>query len=149
MREANDKWIEDQCEEIQHGMASGNSRKAYETLKTLTKTQQPRAAVIEDSSGNLLTENTAVLDRWTEYCTELYNYELQPDTAKLNNPHWAERVPDDLPILRDEVADAVRSMKLGKSPGIDNIPAELLRHGGEVVKDRYHELCRKIWEETH
>ncbi|CAH1266623.1 Hypp3444 [Branchiostoma lanceolatum] len=92
MREAKEKWIEDQCEEIQHGMASGNSRKAYETLKTLTKTQQPRTAVIEDSN-------------------------------------------------------AVRSMKPGKSPGIDNIPAELLRHGGEVVIDRYHELCRKIWEE--
>ena len=44
---------------------SGNSKEAYNTLKALTKTQQHKSAVIEDSSGNILTESTAVLNRWT------------------------------------------------------------------------------------
>ena len=58
---------------------SVNSREAYNTLKALTITQQHKSAVIEDSSGNILTESTAVLNRWTEYCSGLYNYELHPD----------------------------------------------------------------------
>ena len=62
-------------------MISGNSKEAYNTLKALTKTQQHKSAVIEDSSGNILTKNTAVLNRWTEYCSGLYNYELHPDIA--------------------------------------------------------------------
>ena len=45
------------------------------TLKALTKSQQHRSAVIEDSSGNILTltESTAILNQWTEYCSDLYN----------------------------------------------------------------------------
>ena len=146
MRNAKEKWIEQQCGEIQQGMAAGNSKRAYETLRTLTKTQQPKASVIEDSSGNLLTESTAVQKRWTEYCQKLYNHELQPDTSILSNNTFAERDEEDLPVLQDEVADAVRNLKEGKSPGIDNVPAELLKHGGETVVSIFTKLCQKIWE---
>ena len=59
----------EQCKNIEKGMMSGNSKEAHNTLKALTKTQQHKSAVIEDSSGNILTESTAVLNRRTEYCT--------------------------------------------------------------------------------
>ena len=52
---------------------SGNNKEAHNTLKALTKTQQLTSAVTEDSSGNILMESTAVLNRWTEYCSGLYN----------------------------------------------------------------------------
>ena len=61
MLEAKEDWIVDQCRIVEEGMVNGNSKKVYETLRTLTKTQQRTATVIEDSSGQLLTENTAVL----------------------------------------------------------------------------------------
>ena len=66
-------------------MMSGNNKEVYNTLKALTKTQQHKSVVIEDSSGNILTESTAVLNRWTEHCNGLYNYELHPDTSLLQN----------------------------------------------------------------
>ena len=50
------------------------------TLKALTKTRQQKSAVIEDSRGNILTQNTAALNRWAEYCSGPYNYKLHPDT---------------------------------------------------------------------
>ena len=37
------------------------------------------------------------------------------------------------PILREEVEAAVKSLKTGKSAGVDNIPAELLQQGGEAM----------------
>ena len=37
------------------------------------------------------------------------------------------------PILRKEVEAAVKSLKRGKSAGVDNIPAELLQQGGEAM----------------
>ena len=64
---------------------SGSNKEVYNTLKALTKTQQHKSVVIEDSSGNILTESTAVLNRWTEHCNGLYNYELHPDTSLLQN----------------------------------------------------------------
>ena len=73
------------------GMMSGNSKEAYsDTLKALTETQQHKSTVIEDNSGNILTESTAVLNSWTEYCSGLYNYQLHPDTSPLQSnqtPH--------------------------------------------------------------
>ena len=56
----------EQCKNIEKGMTSGNSKEAYSTLKALTKTQQHKSAIIEDSGGNILTGSTAVLKRWTE-----------------------------------------------------------------------------------
>ncbi|KAH3728490.1 hypothetical protein DPMN_054447 [Dreissena polymorpha] len=46
------------------------SVKAYSNLKTLTKTSKPKASVITDADGNIPTENAAVLNWWTEYCTD-------------------------------------------------------------------------------
>ena len=54
-------------------MMSGKSKEAYNTLKALTKTQQHESAVIEDDKGNVMTESLAVLNRWTEYCSGMYN----------------------------------------------------------------------------
>ena len=60
MKAAKEEWIEEQCKNIEKGMMSGNSKEAHTILKALTKTQQHKSAVIEDSSGNILTESTAV-----------------------------------------------------------------------------------------
>ena len=85
MKAAKEEWTEEQCKDIEEGMMSGNSEKAYNTLKGLTKTQQHEPAVIEDISGNILMENKAVRNQWTEYCSGLYNYELHPDTILLQS----------------------------------------------------------------
>ena len=64
---AKEEWIEEQCKNIEKVMMSGNSKKAYNTLKALTKTQQHKSAITEDSSGNILMESTAVLNQWMEF----------------------------------------------------------------------------------
>ena len=46
-------------------MMRGNSKVANNTLKALTKLQQHKSAVIEDSIGNIVMKSTAVLKRWT------------------------------------------------------------------------------------
>ena len=49
----------EQCENMEKGTMSGNSKEANNTLQDLTKTQQHKSAVIEDSSGSILTESTS------------------------------------------------------------------------------------------
>ena len=116
------------------------------SLKALTKSQQQKSAVIEDSSGNISTESTAILNQWTQYCIDLYNYELHPDTSLLESNQSTTQEAESLPVLREEVEKAVRNSRAGKSPGVDNIPSELLKNGGKTTKTVLTVICQKIWE---
>ena len=122
IRAVEEKWIEEQCKNVEKGMMTGNSKEAYNTLKTFTRTQQRKSAVIEDSSGNILTESSAVLNRWTEYCSGLYTYELHPDTSQLQSNQTQTQEAESLPVLREVAEEAVCSLKAGKSLGMDSIP---------------------------
>ena len=61
-------------------------------------------------------ESTAVVKRWTEYCTGLNNYELNPDVSLLQSNQASPQEAERLPVLREEVEEAVRSLKAGKFP---------------------------------
>ena len=53
---------------------------------------------------------------------------------------------EDFPILQEEVEAVVRTLKCGKAVGIDNIPADLLKHGGETVINVLTIICNKFWQ---
>ena len=124
---AKEEWIEEWCSTIKKGMETGNSKNAYSTLKSLTKTSQPRSAVINDQDGKLLTDSKKVLKRWTEYCKGLYIYKIHPDDSLLQTDRPSMDDKDSLPILKEEVEAAVWSLKLGKSSGVDKVPSELVK----------------------
>ena len=112
-------------------------------MKDLTSEKQGRSSTIQDKSGKCLAEEKEILSRWTEYCSELYNYESCGDNAVLD---CSQALEEDLqPILREEVEIAVASLKKGESAGVDNIPAELVQAGGETMIDVLTEIFNRIW----
>ena len=52
---------------------------------------------------------------------------------------------EELSILESEVIEAITTLKEGKSPGIDNIPSELVKYGGNAVVRILTTLCQKSW----
>ena len=111
-------------------------------MKDLTTVKQGKATTVEDRSEECLTEERQILNRWTEYCSELHKHKANGDPSILNcNQTDAE---DDHPILRREVEAAVQSLKKGKSARVDNIPAELVQAGGEDVITALMTICNKI-----
>ena len=146
MKETKKEWIQEQCKNREKGMMSGNSREAYNNLKALMKTQQHKSAVNKDSSGNILMESTAVLNQWTEYCSGLFNYKSYPDTSLLLSNQTPTQEAESLPVLREEVEEAVHNLKAGKFPGMDNIPSELLKNGDEATTTALSVICQKRQE---
>ena len=49
-------------------------------------------------------------------------------------------------MQREEVGEAVCSLTVGKSAGMDNIPSELLKNGGEATKTVLTAMRQKILE---
>uniref|UniRef100_A0A3Q2XCC0 Reverse transcriptase domain-containing protein n=1 Tax=Hippocampus comes TaxID=109280 RepID=A0A3Q2XCC0_HIPCM len=135
--------------EIEEGLERNNTKKAYQVIKDLTAEKQGRPTSIQDKAGKCLTEDKDILDRWTEYCSELYNHQLNGDPAVLNCPlptteEGSQSILGES-ILREEVEAAVKLLKQGKSAGIDNIPAELVQAGGEAIITALTIICNNIW----
>ena len=126
-------------------MKENKSREMYKEIESLTKTFQPRLGVIKDENGETLTETEKITDRWKRYCEEMYtdNQAVNKDQSKK-----IENLEDEpcLPPLKSEIEWAIKSLKDGKSPGCDNIQAEMIKASGEEGLDVYYRLCTKIWE---
>ena len=53
-------------------------------MKDLTTVKQGKVTTVQDRSGKCLTEERQILNRWTEYCSELYNHKANGDPSVLN-----------------------------------------------------------------
>ena len=113
-------------------------------MKDLTTVKQGKVTTVQDRSGKWLTEERQILNRRTEYCSELYNHKANGDPSVLNCPQTDTE--DDHPILRREVEAAVQSLKKGKSAGVDNISTELVQAGGEELITVLTTICNTIWQ---
>ena len=85
--------------------------------------------------------------KWSRYCEQLYTLDLDTD-PKVLDQYTDDKfsTPTDeinLPILKEEVAHAIKSLKKGKTPGLDNLPAELLIHGGKPMEQLMWILSNK------
>ncbi len=137
-------WIEEQCQDIEDSMKKNNNKNTYQLVKDLTTTKQWRTTTIQDKHGKCLTEEQDILKKWSEYCSELYNYRTTGDTEVLSVPPATHN--DNYPILRKEVEAAVKSLKKGKSAGADNFPGELVQAGGEAMISVLLTICNNIWQ---
>ncbi|XP_071497497.1 uncharacterized protein [Diadema antillarum] len=120
----------------------------YGEIKNFTKKFKPSLNVIKNKEGNTLTETTDVLDRWKEYCRELYEDEEVEEVGEENPLNWKIKTSEDsrLTPLRSEVEEAMKALKGGKSQGCDGIQAELLLAGGEAAVTLMNKLCVNIWQ---
>ena len=144
VKKAKEDWIGSQCEEIKTCLNKNNSKRAYQLVKDLTSEKQGRSSTIQDKSGKYLTEKQEILCRWTEYFSELHNYESCGDNAVLD----CIQPPENLqPIHREKVKIAVASLKKGKPAGVDNILEELVQ-GGETMIDVFTQICNRILRTT-
>ena len=122
-----------------------NSKKAYDNVKLLTKPKQSKVNSVKDKNGNILIEKNKILERWTEYCSQLYNYQPNGDQEVLNPDETTNDDKEDV-ILKSEIEAAIKTMKKEKSPGVDNIPDELIQAGGEHMSTALHNICNMIWK---
>ena len=90
----------EQCSETEENLRKNNSKRAYQLVKDLSTVKQGKATSVQDRSGKYPTEERQILNRWTEYCSELYNYKANGDPSVLNCPQTDTE--DGHPILRRE-----------------------------------------------
>ena len=72
-------------------LRKNNSKRAYQLVTGLTTVKQGKVTTVQDRSGNCLTEERKILNRWTEYFTELYDHKANGDSSVLNCPRQTQK----------------------------------------------------------
>ena len=82
------------------------------------------------------------MNRWQEYGKGLFETDDAIEDA-MPCPEQQQQEPK--PLL-EEIDAAIKNLKSGKSPGLDNIPSELLKHRGDEGTKALHPLYTRVWE---
>jgi len=96
-----------------------------------------------------------MLDRWVRHCNKLLNKSKNNEcvtvTTTSSNQISKGRSQDitDAPTI-EEIETALKKLKNSKANGTDNIPAELLKSGGDRLQQWLKHIFSSFWinEET-
>lgn len=118
----------------------------YRGIKTAIGPTKRKRVAIKDLDENPIADKKEELDRWAQHYSNLYSQEvaLRPDTLTALTLRLPVTELDDSPTS-EEFFEAIRSLKIGKSTGLDNLPAELVKLG--CVSSLLYALLLRCWEE--
>ena len=118
---AKEKWLGEQCQEIEEYHLSRNPKAMYQKVKELSgKKGTNTNGCIKSKDGSVLMEKQEQLERWAEYIRDLYGDDTRAQDYTL------KKTEEGPPILTEEVKKAINLTRQGKSTGPDNISIEEL-----------------------
>jgi hypothetical protein len=98
--------------------------------------------MVKEENGDLLADSHSILNRWKNYFCRLLNVHGVNDVRQ-TEIHTAEPlVPEP---SSSEVETAIEKLKRYKSPGIDQILAEMIQAGRDTLFSEIHKLINCIW----
>lgn len=130
------------CADLERYSNRNESKEMYRTVKYLSRELKPETQIIKNEDGLVVTEPEEIAEVWRQYCIKLY-LNKNPGTSSTHQRRQCEVEPE---ILRSEVAQAVKKIRNGKSPGVDGIVAENIKAMDDLATDHLHKLCNLIWK---
>ena len=143
------KWLDKIATKAEEAARSQHMKTLYELTKTLCNERPRQSTAVLNKNGNLVSGKAEVLARWTEHFKEVLNRE-EPENPiteeeECELPNILEEISVEEPT-QSEVRTALKRLQSGKSPGIDNITAELLKADIDFSTKKIHQLLQKIWK---
>ena len=133
--------IQEKCRQIEESNRMGRTRDLFKEIRHITGSLNARCGAIKSSPGKVVTEDKEVKERWQQYTEGLYRRD--PNV----NDTFIETVYEDEPeVLESEIKDALRHISNRKAAGIDDIPIELLKAGGEEAVKVLTNMCNCVWK---
>ena len=119
-----------------------NRRAFWWTHSVLCEVYQPRTIIVKDEKGELVADPHSIMARRRKYFWQLLNVHEDNDVRQAEIHTVEPLVPEPRAF---EVELAIGKLKNHKSPGIDQIPAELIKAGGRTICSAIHKLIISIW----
>lgn len=148
-REAKHNYWSDISKRAEDCSATGNTGGMYQALKEALGPPVKKSSPLRSLTGELLTNPDDQLDRWVEHYSSLYAQPVAASEAAI-----IAAVPQ-LPVLHeldyditiDEVHKTIKLLRNNKAPGVDGLPSEIFRCGGDSLTEELHHLFSICWNE--
>ena len=108
------------------------------------KQQVALPIICRDAEDNVICQPDLILERWKDYFCNILNISEAVDVQIIISDHTNNQPHIPLPSY-NEICFIINNLKLNKAAGSDNIPPELLKHGGRTLKQKLHKLILMIW----
>ena len=96
--------------------------------------------------GEIIKDKNARLERWAEHFEEVLVREAPTNPVEENKVGTEENREMDTTEMREgEVKQALKKTKIGRTPGIDGISAELYKAYSDVTVKELTRLFKRIW----
>jgi len=135
-------YMQAKIEELETNSKIQNIMDLYRGINDFQKGYQPRCNMVKDEKGDLAADSHSIVARWRNYFSQPFNVHGVKDVGQAEI-HTAE------PLVpgpsASEVELAIDKLKSHKSPGIDQIPAELIKTGSRTICLEIRKLITSIW----
>jgi hypothetical protein len=129
--------------ELEINNKNKNIRDLYRGINEFKKGYKPSISIIKDENGNLLADPQNILNKWKIFFNQVLNVHGVHDVKQMDI-HTAEPLVVPEPSLI-QVEIAIGKLKSYKYSDTDQIPAELIKAGGEIIYSEIHRLICSIW----
>jgi hypothetical protein len=133
------EYLKDEINELATYSKNKNIRDLYRGINDFKKCYQPRNDLVKDDNVDLLADSLNILNSWKNYFSQLLNVHNVSDVRQIE-VRTAEPVVPGHSRLEVEIAIAKF-----KSPGSDQILAELIQAGGVTLLFAIHKLINSVW----
>ena len=135
-------YLKAKIEDLETNSKIKNIRDLYRGISDFKKGYQLRTNIAKDETGDLVTGSYSILARWRDYFSQLLHAHGVHDVRQTETHTSEPLVPEP---SASEVDLATEKLKSHKSPGIDQILAELIKEGGITICYQIHKLIVSIW----
>jgi hypothetical protein len=113
-----------------------------EAVNVVKKGYQPRTGIVKDEKGDLVADSYSIMVRCKNSFSQILYVHMVSDVRQAEI-HTAEPLVPETSALEIELA--IEKLKSYKSPGIDQIRAELIKAGVKTFRCVIHKFIIAIW----
>ena len=144
VKEDKEKWLDGVMKGLEGDMKRHRHRSFYKKMKRLTDNRIAPMSTILDERGQPLQKSEEKLERWKQHFEKVLNVQNEVEANVLEDLEDHSET-DTSQLTSEEVEQAVKKLQNGKAAGEDEIVAEMLKSGGEVMIDWLLEILQEVW----
>jgi hypothetical protein len=140
-RNKNKEYLKAKFIELETNSKIKNIRDVYRGINDFKMGYQPRAKIVWDEKGDLVTDSHSILARWRNHFSQLIS--VHGVNVRQTEKYTSEPLVAEPSAFKFEMV--IEELKRHKSSGIDQIPAELIKAGGRTIPSEIQKLISFIW----